>query len=97
MSYQLSLIEGKVGSPEKPISDLGMKGYMSYWTKSLTKLLLSYPEGTSVTLEDLSQMTCITIQVCGPRRTRHARDVASSADCLFVHRTARQLLRPPRF
>ena len=63
MSYQLSLIERKVGSPEKPISDLGMKGYMSYWTSTLCDALLSQPGDAQLSLEDLSFMTCITVDV----------------------------------
>jgi len=39
-SYSLSLIEGKQGSPEKPLSDLGHRTYVSYWTHKVLNLLL---------------------------------------------------------
>ena len=42
-SYQLSLIEQKKGSPEKPLSYFGHRAYVSYWTNRVLNLLLENP------------------------------------------------------
>ncbi|CAL4072836.1 unnamed protein product, partial [Meganyctiphanes norvegica] len=59
-SYELSKLENVVGSPEKPLSDLGKLSYRSYWTYVLLEILRDF-KGT-LSIKDLSQMTSITQQ-----------------------------------
>ncbi|KAI8377070.1 acyl-CoA N-acyltransferase [Choanephora cucurbitarum] len=58
-SYLLSRKEGKVGSPEKPLSDLGLLSYRKYWTYTILYHLNQYL-GSFVTIEELSKQTGMT-------------------------------------
>ncbi|CAH0702230.1 unnamed protein product [Spodoptera exigua] len=53
-SYLLTKEEGKVGSPETPLSDLGLISYRSYWKEALLKRLCSAP-GPTLCIRDLSK------------------------------------------
>ncbi|KAI9245770.1 acyl-CoA N-acyltransferase [Sporodiniella umbellata] len=57
LSYELSKHEGKVGSPEKPLSPLGSLGYQSYWSSTLVATLLHFRG--QVTIEEICKETCI--------------------------------------
>jgi histone acetyltransferase HTATIP len=59
-SYELSKHEGKLGSPEKPLSDLGLLSYRSYWSDAIMKILENYKGDISI--EELSHMTSIAYE-----------------------------------
>ena len=55
MSYELSRREGKVGTPERPLSDLGLVSYRSYWCRVVLAELRRHK--ASLSLKDLSAAT----------------------------------------
>ncbi|CAO1620086.1 unnamed protein product [Sympodiomycopsis kandeliae] len=58
MSYLLSKKEGQLGSPEKPLSDLGLLSYRNYWTLAVFNFLRTAPD--QVTIEDICSATAMT-------------------------------------
>jgi histone acetyltransferase MYST1 len=59
-SYELSKKEEKVGSPEKPMSDLGQQAYKPYWASTIVDYLLNQSrDSNSMSIMDISKKTSI--------------------------------------
>ncbi|GAA5904940.1 hypothetical protein JCM8208_007231 [Rhodotorula glutinis] len=64
-SYLLSKKEGRLGTPERPLSDLGLLSYRNYWMLALAQYFAALPpvdEGDerNIRFEDISKATSMT-------------------------------------
>jgi hypothetical protein len=89
ISYEISRREGLLGGPEKPISDLGKRGYKRFWAGEIARWLLSLapsadkppnPEGEHNTEQEQETETVVDIDHCSQATW------ISPEDCLLVLR-----------
>lgn len=50
LGYLLSKVEEKVGSPERPLSDLGLISYRSYWKEVLLRYMYNF-QGKEISIK----------------------------------------------
>lgn len=83
-SYELSKREGRLGSPEKPLSDLGLLGYRAYWKQTLFDILTDESRGGEISVEELAAVTSMTTN-----------DVSNTLNALNMMRYHVSPLYPP--
>jgi GNAT superfamily N-acetyltransferase len=78
VSYEISRREGILGGPEKPISDLGKKGYRRFWAGEVARWLLGLD--TAAQEEGGMEETVVDVETCS------AATWIAPEDCLLVLR-----------
>ncbi|CAG8767838.1 4531_t:CDS:2, partial [Acaulospora morrowiae] len=59
-SYELSKIEGQIGTPERPLSDLGLTSYYSYWQEAILDICMEAAQNKrELSIEEISVRTSI--------------------------------------
>lgn len=89
-SYLLSKEENSLGSPEKPLSDLGKISYLNYWKYSILKVITDKDE---ISIKELSEATSMTA-----KDVQYALEETSMfrKGCIYLSRNDLKLLEKPR-
>jgi histone acetyltransferase HTATIP len=84
-SYELSRIENKLGSPEKPLSDLGLLSYRQFWSENiLDRLIRRGPDEQPVSIDNLSTELAMT--------TKDVEHTLYYLKMLIYHRTQHKIV-----
>ncbi|KAF3926580.1 hypothetical protein AA313_de0204850 [Arthrobotrys entomopaga] len=60
-SYELSKKEGKLGSPEKPLSDLGLLSYRAFWQEVIVDLLVEVKDNKGeISVDEIASRLAMT-------------------------------------
>ncbi|KIW05557.1 uncharacterized protein PV09_03435 [Verruconis gallopava] len=62
VSYYLGRREGRLGGPEKPLSELGRRAYVQYWAGVICRHVLSLPKNKPVSVQDITESTYIVAE-----------------------------------
>lgn len=55
VSYELSRREDRIGGPEKPLSELGRKGYMQFWVARVARTVLALRNKSTASVGELAE------------------------------------------
>ncbi|KNC53155.1 histone acetyltransferase KAT5 [Thecamonas trahens ATCC 50062] len=78
-SYLLSRVEGKPGSPEKPLSELGLLSYRAYWRQRVLDVLVPLVTGEAVLVTGADKERGRKMRLLAAARKMHSASQSSSA------------------
>ena len=55
VSYELSRREGRYGGPEKPLSEMGKRGYMQFWEARIARTILGMKGKKAMSVSELAR------------------------------------------
>ncbi len=55
VSYELSRRENRIGGPEKPLSELGKKGYMQFWQARVARTVLGLRTKSTLSVQEVAE------------------------------------------
>ena len=55
VSYELSRRESRIGGPEKPLSELGRKGYMQFWQARVARTVLGMKAKSTLSVGQIAE------------------------------------------
>lgn len=59
VSYELSKWDGRLGGPEKPLSELGRKAYVHFWSATIARYMMAREKNEEITVKLMSEVTYI--------------------------------------
>ena len=62
VSYELSKREGRVGGPEKPLSELGRKGYTGFWQARVANAILGTRAKVTLDVEEIAALCWMLVE-----------------------------------
>ncbi|KAL9124456.1 MAG: hypothetical protein Q9217_006208, partial [Psora testacea] len=104
VSYELSRREGRYGGPEKPLSELGRRGYMQFWEARVARTVLGMKGKKTLSVSELARECWVSSEdivaalkrmgVLGVKRKDGSVGVSKKAVREWVGRTGVDLTPP---
>ena len=61
-SYELSKRAGQIGGPEKPLSELGKKGYYKFWEARVARAVLGMKSKRTLTVREVAAESWLSVE-----------------------------------
>ena len=89
VSYELSRREGRYGGPERPLSELGKKGYMQFWEARIARTVLGLKNKSSITVQELAKLSwSLTDDVMASLKRMEILDVKEKSGKVSISKNA---------